>query len=206
MDAASPLSSDLPRPHAGLAPLSLTAGIDAASMRLHSRKTMIALSHLIEEHAAAGLETILIAAFQRFSLYRPELARYHDLAQQLRQIYVIGVQDVVLPTLPNISTLAVEPAWPLVNEWAVIASGPTCCAALLARDAEGYRPDKRSRAYHGIWTTDAAIVDRVVAAFHGALGLPLPNFARDPRATLRNTTEIQRALAARLREVSRAAR
>ena len=61
-----------PRPP-GLATLGLTAGLAPAQLRLHSRRTMIALSHAIEEQAAAsGPETVLIVTFQRLSLPRSD--------------------------------------------------------------------------------------------------------------------------------------
>ena len=181
--------------------LSFTNDLPAEKLRLHSRKTMVALSHLIEEHAAAaGPQTLLIAAFQRLTLFQAELPRYQDFAARLAAVYVIGVPDTAPPDLPGVAVMPIEAGWPLAQEWVVIASGPACCVGLFARDAEGFRPDRRSKAFHGLWTTTPELVDARVHALHDALGLPRPSFERDTRATLRNTQAIQRALTARLRD------
>jgi DICT domain-containing protein len=192
-------ASNAGRPEIGA--LSFTNDLPAAKLRLHSRKTMVALSHLIEEHAAAaGPRTLLIAAFQRLTLFQAELTRYRDFAARLAAVSVLGLPDTTPPELPNVAVIPIEAGWPLVQEWVVIASGPTCCVGLFARDAEGFRPDRRSKAFHGLWTTEPELVDSRVNALHDALGLPRPRFERDTRATLRNTQAIQRALAARLRD------
>ena len=185
----------------GMSSLSFTSDLPTEKLRLHSRKTMVALSHLIEEHAAsAGPQTLLIAAFQRLTLFQAELPRYKSFAAHLANIYVIGVSDTAPPDLPNVAVLPIKADWPLVQEWAVIASGPACCVGLFARDAEGFRLDRRSKAFHGLWTTAPELLDARVNALHDALGLPRPSFERDTLATLRNTQAIQRALTARLRE------
>jgi DICT domain-containing protein len=180
---------------------SFTDDLAASKLRLHSRKTMVALSHLIEEHAAAAApQTLLIAAFQRFSLFQAELARYRDFATRLAAIAVVGVPDTALPEVPNVAAIPIEVSWPLAQEWVVIASGPTCCVGLFARDAEGFRLAQRSKAFHGLWTIEPELVDSRVNALYDALGLPRPRFERDMRATLRSAQAIQGALAARLRD------
>jgi DICT domain-containing protein len=179
---------------------SFTNDLPAAKLRLHSRKTMVALSHLIEEHAATTEpQTLLIAAFQRFSLFQAELARYRDFTTRLAAISVIGVPDIALPELRNLAAIPIEVNWPLAQEWVVIASGPTCCVGLFARDAEGFQLDRRSKAFHGLWTTEPELLDSRVNALHDALGMPRPRFERDTRAMLRSTQAIQHALSARLR-------
>jgi DICT domain-containing protein len=179
----------------GLASLSLTAQLDVSRLRLHSRTIMIALSHLIEEHAAAaGADTILIATFQRFSLLRAEAERYQSLAPRLGQVYALGVADTSPPTIPNTTIVPLEVTWPLVQEWVVIVSGPTICMALFAQDAEGFRLHKRSREYHGYWTSNPLVVDAAVDVFFNAVGLPRPVFARDPRTTFQSARTLQAQL------------
>jgi DICT domain-containing protein len=180
----------------GLATLSLTGGLAAAQLRLHSRRMMIALSHAIEEHAAAsGPETVLVAAFQRLSLLRPEAERYARLAPRLAQVIALGFPDVTPEPIPGVTVLPLEPAWPLVQEWCVIASGPACCAALLSRDAEGFRPDRRSRQFRGRWTTEPAEVDLALRQLFAAIGQPHPSLQRDRRASLQTANAIRAALA-----------
>lgn len=179
--------------------LSLVDGLDSKRFRLHSRRTMIALSHVIEEQAVAGgAQTVLIAAFQRLSLYAVEAPRYRMIAPHFAQIYVFGVPDVEVPDVPNVRIVPLEPSWPLVQEWSVIASGPRVAVGLLARDVEGFDPGRRSRSFEGQFTTDAALLDAAVASLCAALTLPAPAFERDHQATFQNTKLVQRELAARL--------
>jgi DICT domain-containing protein len=178
-----------------LAALALTAGIDPGRMRLRSRKVMIALSHLIEEHAvAAGPDTVLIACFQRLTLLRYEARRYQDIAPRLGRVYALGVADIQPPPIPGAEILQLEADWPLVQEWNVIARGPTICAGLFARDAEGFRLEQRSRAYHGFWTSDPQTVDAAVEQFFSAIGERAPVVAHDSRATLQTTRALQEQL------------
>jgi len=178
---------------------SFVDGIDRKLFRLRSRRTMIELSHVIEEQATVGgAETVLIAAFQRLSLYAVEAERYRQFAPQFAQMYVLGVPDVVVPEAPNITIMLLDRDWPLVQEWSVIACGPQVAVGLLAVDAEGFRPDKRSRSFEGLFTTDSALIDAAVARFHTALDLPWRATQRDHRATSRNTETVRRALAARI--------
>jgi DICT domain-containing protein len=179
----------------GLAALALTAAIDPGRMRLRSRKVMIALSHLIEEHAvSAGPDTVLIACFQRLTLLRYEAKRYRDIAPRLGRVYALGVADVQPVPIPGAEILPLEADWPLAQEWNVIARGPTICAGLFARDAEGFRLHERSREYHGFWTSDPQIVDAAVAQFFSAIGERPPAVAHDSRATLQTTRALQEQL------------
>jgi DICT domain-containing protein len=179
--------------------LSFVNSLDQKKFRLHSRQTMIALSHTIEEHgAASGPDTVLIAAFQRVSLFMSEAPRYGLLAPQFAQVYVIGVPDVPLAEVPNVTIVSLDTAWPLVQEWSVIASGPRMSVGLFARDIEGFRLETRSRSFEGLFTTEAAVVDTAVASLHDALGVPSRAFERDHQVAFRNQMLVQRALAARL--------
>ncbi len=182
-----------------LATFSFTGPLNDQQMSLHSRRTMLALSYLIEDYAGYTTSTYLIATFQRFSLYQRQYARYQRLAQHCPQIYVLGIPDESPPAVPNITTVALEPSWPLIHEWVVVASGPTCCVGLFACDRDRLAPDRRSRHFHALWTTNTAIIDERVAAFYAALGQPAPTIVRDNYATHHTTIDIQKELPSRLR-------
>jgi DICT domain-containing protein len=190
----------LERRMTSLAHYAFTAQLPAAQLRLHSRQTMIALSHLIEELAIeGGPGTVLIATFQRLSLYLRELERYRRIAPSIAETVVAGVADCATPPVEGVRVVALEPSWALVQEWVVIARGPRCSLALMARDAEGFDPQRRSRRFLGLWTTDPARIDAAAAAFASASGVQLPTFARDSQATVQTTLRAQRALAQQLR-------
>ncbi|MCS6842068.1 MAG: histidine kinase [Roseiflexus sp.] len=168
---------------------------------LHSRRMMLALSYLIEDHAAASPETCLIAAFQRFSHYRRQLHRYRRFASRLSRVFVLGFPDEAPPQLPDVTTIALKAEWPLVHEWVVIAWGPTIAAALVASDEEQCAPYCLSRRFQAIWTTSSAQIEPMVTAFYHALGQPAPVFTRDMPATQRTTVAMQKDLTARLRAI-----
>jgi DICT domain-containing protein len=182
---------------AGLSDLALTNDLRPGRLRIHSRSIMIALSHQIEAHAAAAGESVLIACFQRLSLLLPEAERYRALAPRLSRVYVLGVPDVPAPDIPGVTVIPLEASWPLAQEWNVIGSGPTFCAALLARDVEGFRLDRRSRRFEGLWTAEQRAVNAALRAFFDTIGEPCPPLDRDAAATTRSTRAIQAALAKR---------
>jgi DICT domain-containing protein len=184
--------------------LSFIAGLDQHKFRLQSRQTMIALSHVIEEHAAAGgPDMVLIAAFQRLSLFAVEAPRYRLLAPHFAEVYILGVPDAAPADLPKVTAVPLDRAWPLVQEWSVIASGPSLSVGLFARDLEGFRLGTRSRSFEGLFTTEAAVVDAAAARLRAALGLPPRSFERDHQATFRNHELVKRDLAARLQSRGR---
>lgn len=187
---------DTPLDLTKLAQLQIAGDLPEAQLRLHSRRIMIILSHAIEQQAAAsGPGTIMVAAFQRLSLLRPEAQRYTAIAPRLTQAFALGVPDIEPPELPGVTIVPIEAGWPLAQEWLVIASGPDCCAALLSRDAEGFDMSRRSRRFHGRWTTDPGEVDAALGRFYTAIGQPLPHIPHEHGASLHTATTIRQALA-----------
>lgn len=173
--------STLPAPDAGhrptvtLATLSFTASLGSHHLSLHSRGMMLKLSYLIEDYAASETDTLLIAAFQRFSLFRHQLARYRRLAPHCRHVYVLGMPDEELPEVANVTFIAIDATWPLMHEWVVIANGPTCHIALCAYDHQRLQPARRPEHFQALWTTSVPLIDRAVTSFFSAIGQSPPN-------------------------------
>lgn len=189
-----------PRGAPGLAELSFVEAAGSPGRALHSRSVMIALSHLIEDHAAAAGEgTILIATFQALSRFRRQLARYVAIAPRLGGAYVVGVPDVAVAAAAGVTVVPIEPGWPLVNEWVVLASGPSFCGGLIARDDSGYTPGRPSHQFLGRWTTEPSVVDTCIAAFFRAYGLDIPRITHDSRAILDSSRELLAELQQRLK-------
>ncbi len=163
-----------------LATLSFTSSLDNYHLSLHSRSMMLNLSYLIEDYAASATDTLLIAAFQRFSFYRHQLARYRRLAPRCRHVYVIGMPDEKPPEVANVTYVPIEATWPLMHEWVVIADGPTCCIALCARDNKQLQPAHRTEHFQALWTTSVSLVDHAVTSFFMAIGQSPPVIDRDP--------------------------
>lgn len=195
--ASSPFA--YPDSAAGLARLSLVDATNRPGLSLHSRSLMIALSHLIEDHAAVAGGTTLVATFQDFSRYRRQAARYRALAPRLAGVYVIGVPDVEPEEMPGVTMLPIEANWPLAQEWAVLASGPNFCAGLLARDEQSYTPGRSSYQFYGRWTTDIEAVDSRLTAFFQTIGEPAPRTRHNTRAIFENSRLLLKELNQRLR-------
>ena len=186
-------------PDSPVAKFSFAANLSSLRRTLHSRKLMLALSFGIEDIAASVPGTTLIVAFQRLSLARPQMGRYALLTPKLVHTYIVGVPDVTLPELPNTTIVPIEPTWPLMHEWVVLANGPACSAGLFAYDHEISQPNEVSRRFQGAWTTDALITDTVQNLFLRAIGQPLVSRRRDQAALRQTTQRVQQVLTQRLR-------
>lgn len=182
-------------PSTELATLSLTQDLPIEQLRLRSRKMMIDLSYAIEAHAEmSGKGTILLATFQRLSLFRPHITRYIRIATQIRQVFVLGVADTELPAMNGVNVITIEADWPLVQEWCVIARGPSCCVALQSRDVVGFHPKRRSRQFAGRWTTRLEEVDGLVMAFFQAIEQPVPVINSDSLVGFQSAQAIRHLL------------
>jgi len=162
-----------------LATLSFTSSLNNHHLSLHSRSMMLHLSYLIEDYAASETDTLLIASFQRFSLYRRQIGRYRRLAPRCRHVYILGMPDEQPPEVANVTYIPIAATWPLMHEWVVIASGPTCGIALCARDQQQLQPAHRSEHFQALWTTSVPLIDHAVASFFMAIGQSPPVIDRD---------------------------
>jgi hypothetical protein len=178
--------------------VSLTGALSSRKMRLHSRGMMLVLSHLIEDAAAEVEDTILIATFQRFSFMLPQIERYQRFAPRLAHTYVVGLPDVQLPSIPNVTYLPFNSTSPLIHEWVVIGIGPQCCVGLFARDREISQPARRSRTFEGQWTTNQDIIESSYKTLFRALGDNPPPIHRDELATLAHNKGLQQRIGTRL--------
>jgi DICT domain-containing protein len=186
-------------PLAALDVLSLTERFSDEEMRLHSRSTMLALSFLIEDQAAAHAGTVVVAAFQRFSYFRPQTARYEQLTQRYRQAFVIGLPDAPTPSLPGCTFVALGEESPLVREWVVLALGPSFSVGLFAREPDSLQPGRRAREFTGTLVTEPDALDEIAATLERALGAHLTPRERNRAATRRAADELRRQLPAYLR-------
>lgn len=187
---------------AALAAFHFTAVLGEQRRTLHSRRLMLALSFAIEEIAASIPDTVLIAAFQCLSLAGLQSRRYARLTPHLAHTYILGLPDAELPAFPRTTIVPLEPTWPLLHEWVVLASGPACCVGLFAQDGDASQPAARSRQFQGFWSTDPKIIDRAEEGFFTASGLPHTLPQRDSRALRDANQRIQQAIAARLRKIN----
>lgn len=184
-----------------IAGFSFSTYVDERRRTIHSRRLMLALSRVIEDTAATLPGTTVIAAFQRFSFVAPQVARYTRLTPHLAGAYLLGMPDAQPPSWPNATLVPLDPSWPLIHEWVVIAIGPACCVGLFAQDPAASQPAQRTRQFTGCWTTDGEVLDAAWDGFFRALGQPRAPVQRDSRAVLATSQRLQQQLRAQVRAV-----
>lgn len=141
---------------------------------------MNVISHALEERViATRLPCEVYAGFQRLSLLRPQLPRYHDISRVADWVSVFGLRDrgadevlreVASPRLLPF-TIAPHLGTGLEQFWFVVIRAPQFASALLARHTEGdlWSRHQAARKYSGLWTFDPHLVGEIVATLrHGA--------------------------------------
>jgi len=188
-------------PNLAIAGFGFAQFVDERRRTIHSRRLMLALSRVIEDAAASAPGTTLIAAFQRFAFAIPQAPRYARLTPHLAETYLLGLADAQLPGWPNTTLVPIEPSWPLLHEWVVLAIGPACCVGLFAQDPAARQPAERTQQFTGCWTTDPEVLDAAWDGFFRALGQPRAAVQRDSRAVRVTNQRLQQQLRAQVRAV-----
>jgi DICT domain-containing protein len=138
--------------------------------QLLTKRSLVALSHAIEDECCARAEQpLLFAAFQHDTFLRESYARWVELARTARAAVVFA--DLAAPQ-PQRSGLPIEVALPrdapLNREWVVVCDAPDlpACMAAIERPGQDGEPDSRRR-FEAVWTVDPRAVryaSRVAAA------------------------------------------
>ena len=137
-----PASSN--RPFANSTPFHVVA--PARDVRESTKEMLVAMSHHLEEQAAA-LPTpgVILSAFQDAAHFTPATAvRYSRLGQACSLVAALGVGLTAEPVAGvRGATLAEDD--PLLHEWSVVVVGAHYAAALVARDLgdRGLESDRR---------------------------------------------------------------
>jgi DICT domain-containing protein len=162
-----------------------------------SRRSLIAISHAIEDEASTrGERPILIGAFQRPELFAGSASRWRDLARTSAVAVALGGSAAIHRAGP-LWVLPVPPASPIEREWAVICDAPglTACLAAIERPT-----GNGARRFEASWTTEPVAV-RDAARTAAAIALaaapelaaalrPLQQPTHATRDTLRATTRL----------------
>jgi class 3 adenylate cyclase/DICT domain-containing protein len=153
----------------------------AETLQTSSVSSLLAISHSIEETVLHhGLNGIFFAGFQRFSAFLPQADRFQRLASRCKKVYVFGVQDCPVPSIPNIEFVALEENAPLTREWFIIFAHPRYEIALLTREVGSSALSVsqsrfgRGRLYQGLVSLEDHLVEPAARLLHQALGLPAP--------------------------------
>lgn len=126
---------------------------------VNGRRTMTIISNQIENSTLIdGAETVIFAAFQRYSRFKPQMKRYRQLATQSKHIYVFGVADEELPHIENITYIPLKETDQLAKEWFLISYGPDYFSALATQELTHIDDPDHKRKFKGFWSFDIAVV------------------------------------------------
>lgn len=137
----------------------LVERVQASSSIVKHRRAMTVISHEIENATLIdNAQTTIFAGFQRMSRFLPQVARYEKIATRARSIYIFGVPDVALPTLPNITYVPLKPTDQLTKEWFLVSLGRDYASALATEELTHIDDPDEKREFKGVWTFDSELV------------------------------------------------
>ncbi|MEO8611056.1 MAG: DICT sensory domain-containing protein [Chloroflexota bacterium] len=126
---------------------------------LRHRQTMSEVSYEIENSTLVDeARTRVFAGFQRMSKFVPQIARYTEMAAQAESIYVFGVMDVELPSIPNITYVPLAPSDQLSKEWFLVSYGRDYASALATEEITHIDDPDQQRQFNGVWTFNLSLV------------------------------------------------
>jgi DICT domain-containing protein len=161
---ASADSTDRPSIYGALAMEGL-----AASPQLLRKRTLIALSHAIEDEAMArAAGPVVVGAFQSERNYRAVEHRYRRLAEVSDCTVVFADFDGISDPPGCPVEIPISTRDPMGNEWAVIIDAPAYAACLLAWEqprsaAEAERGTDADRRFEAVWTMEPQVVRRATS-------------------------------------------
>jgi DICT domain-containing protein/GAF domain-containing protein len=130
--------------------------------QIYFKTSLTAISHAMEDLVLAGGDRpLVIANFQQERFYRQEMQRYHKIAQVTDQVYVLATPETDFVTTPvPYSTIGLDPADALAQEWHLVIVGPQYSACLVCR--EHATPEEpplldSARQFQGFWSFDPLI-------------------------------------------------
>jgi DICT domain-containing protein len=138
---------------------------------LLAKRTLVGLSHAIEDECAARAERpVLFASFQRERFYRDAEPRWRELARTSEAAVVFA--DFPEPRVPADGApaeLPIDRADPLGREWSLVCDAPQYAAFLAAweRPGQDQVPDL-DRRFETVWSVEPRLVReaaRIAAGF-----------------------------------------
>lgn len=156
---------------------------------INGRRTMNIISNEIENSTLIdGAQTVIFAAFQRFSKFKPQMKRYQQLAKQAKRIYVFGVPDVELPQIENIIYVPLKETDQLAKEWFLVSYGEDYFSALATEEITDFFDPDHTRKFKGAWSFDISMVSLIYDWL--AQAVDMRHFA-NPREHANHTRQAQ---------------
>jgi len=148
------------------------------------KRTLIGLSHAIEDECCARAERpLLVASFQRESFYRDAEPRWRELARTAELAIVFADFPARRDVGGGLVELPMTSSAPLAREWSLVCAARAYGACLAAWERPGQTAVlDAERVFETIWTVDKALVREAVGIAAGLAAGLAPELAEQLRA------------------------
>jgi DICT domain-containing protein len=156
---------------------------------LLAKRTLIALSHAIEDECAARAERpVLFGSFQRERFYRDAEPRWRDLARTSAAAVVFADFDHLRTPEYAPAELPIDRSDPLGREWSLICDAPGYAAFLAAWERPGQDsvPDQERR-FETVWSVEPRLVREAARIAAGLVERTAPDLLDPIVERLRHT-------------------
>ena len=144
------------------------------------KRTLIGLSHAIEDECAARAEhPVLFGSFQRERFYRHAQARWRELARTAALAVVFADFDELQEPDDGPVEIPIDRSDPLGREWSLVCDAPDYSACLSAWEPPGQRarPD-RDRVLETIWSVEPNVVRAAARISQGIAARTAPEVVK----------------------------
>ena len=135
---------------------------------LLTKRTLVHLSHAIEDECCAAAErAVLFASFQRERFYRQSEARWRDLAGPAEGAFVLADFGKLRKPRGAPVEVPIDRADPIGREWSLVCDAPGFAALLSAWERPGQDdvPDPQ-RCFETIWSVEPELVRDAALVSH----------------------------------------
>jgi len=123
---------------------------------LYHTETLKFISHAIENMMFdINSNFPIFVGFQRFSHFLPQIKRYHEIAEHVHHVYILGVADAELPEINNLTYVPVSEEAQIAKEWFLLSYGRDFFTALANEEIVS---QSNKREFVGIWSFDQNLV------------------------------------------------
>ncbi|MEA2388156.1 MAG: MerR family transcriptional regulator, light-induced transcriptional regulator [Thermoleophilaceae bacterium] len=153
------------------------------------KRTLIALSHAIEDECCARAERpVLIGGFQRPLFFRHAETRWRELARTARAAVVFAEFPKRRDPAAGPVEVPIEPDHPSLREWELVCDAPDYAAFLAAWERPGQDgvPDA-DRAFETIWSVEPELVREAAHVAAGIVTGAAPDLASTLHPALAGT-------------------
>jgi DICT domain-containing protein/predicted DNA-binding transcriptional regulator AlpA len=153
------------------------------------KRTLIALSHAIEDECCARAERpVLFGSFQRARFYRHAEARWRELARTAAGAVVFAEFPERRDPDGGPAEVPLDPGHPTLREWALVCDAPDYAAFLAAWERPGQDGvADADRSFETVWSVEPELVREAAHVALGIVGAAAPDLVPPLRDRLGGT-------------------